>query len=107
MDSSITMKYCGKCGQTKELNQFHKDIHGKQSVRAECKSCRSKKKTKISLGEEIKQKNTIIEEQKQAIQSLEIKIISLENSIRELGDRDVNLAKRFHELSERVDKICS
>lgn len=49
-------KRCKKCGQEKELSEFHKDSSKRDGRKSVCKSCLSKKKNKVSgIDKNIKQ----------------------------------------------------
>lgn len=99
METQPITKYCHKCGETKEITQFHKDIQGKLGVRGECKTCRSERQTKERVREEQK---TILESR---VAKLEEENKRLNEIIITLGERDVELGNRFHKLSMKVDRI--
>ena len=42
----MTTKQCSKCGETKELNEYHKQRTGKYGRTAACKDCEKKRKAK-------------------------------------------------------------
>ena len=55
-------KRCKRCGQEKDLSEFHKDKSKKDGRKTVCKSCLSRKKKKhkvSSIDKNIKQNNNI------------------------------------------------